>query len=588
MVWRGRSDGAEILNHCIHRGGTIRGFSFTGASGKMDREAYMDQSDFQFGLSPNQPPVLEDYDLFASDTALREAAEHNGGGWNHEHSINFGRFLGRAESLALGDIVNKNPPILKTHDRFGNRLDLVEFHPAYHELMRVSVENKVHSLAWINEQDGAYVARSVLAFLKQQVDEGTSCPLTMTFAAVPSLRISPEIADEWLPKVLSSEYDPRFLPVEEKRGATFGMAMTEPQGGSDVRSNLTFAEKLNGMGEYRLTGRKWFCSAPMSDAFLVLAQTKSGLSCFVLPRFTPHGSKNTLYFQRLKDKLGNRSNASGEVEFHGTFGKIIGDEGRGVANIMEMVRHTRLDCSVGSAATLRRAVAESIHHCAHRIAFGKLLIEQPLMQNLLADLALESEAATALAFRLARGFDESRSNDGARLFSRAATAIGKFWICKRAVFAVGEALEVLGGNGYVEESVLPRLYRDIPVNSIWEGSGNVQCLDVLRSMQKEPESIDAVLQEINSARGLNDFFDRFITTLPDEFAEADSREFRARRIVEKTALALQATCLLKTAPAFVAEAFCLSRLSNNYLSFGTLPPEVEAEKIIERSRPQIE
>ncbi len=548
----------------------------------------MNQPEFAFGSSPNQPPVLENYDLFSSDAALREAAALNGGAWNNEHSHYFGRLLGSAETLALGDTVNKNPPVLKTHDRFGNRLDLVEFHPAYHELMRVSIENKVHSLVWVAERDGAYVARSVLAFLRHQVDEGTSCPLTMTFAAVPSLRISPEIAEEWLPKVLSSEYDPRFLPADEKRGVTFGMAMTEPQGGSDVRSNLTFAEKLNGSGEYRITGRKWFCSAPMSDAFLVLAQTKRGLSCFVMPRFRPDGSNNALYFQRLKDKLGNRSNASGEVEFHGAFARIIGEEGHGVASIMEMVSHTRLDCAVGSAATLRRAVAECIHHCSHRMVFGKLLIEQPLMQNLLADLALESEAATALAFRLARGFDESRSDDNARSFTRAATAIGKFWICKRAVFAVGEALEVLGGNGYVEESVLPRLYRDIPVNSIWEGSGNVQCLDVLRSMQKEPESIDVVLQEITSARGMNDIFDKFIAELPYEFEEPEDREFRARRIVEKTALALQAACLLKTAPDFVAEAFCLSRLSENYLSFGTLPPGVQTEKIIERSRPQIQ
>lgn len=548
----------------------------------------MNQPEFAFGSSPNQPPVLENYDLFSSDAALLEAAALNGGAWNNEHSHYFGRLLGSAETLALGDTVNKNPPVLKTHDRFGNRLDLVEFHPAYHELMRVSIENKVHSLVWVAERDGAYVARSVLAFLRHQVDEGTSCPLTMTFAAVPSLRISPEIAEEWMPKVLSSEYDPRFLPADEKRGVTFGMAMTEPQGGSDVRSNLTFAEKLNGSGEYRITGRKWFCSAPMSDAFLVLAQTKRGLSCFVMPRFRPDGSNNALYFQRLKDKLGNRSNASGEVEFHGAFARIIGEEGHGVASIMEMVSHTRLDCAVGSAATLRRAVAECIHHCSHRMVFGKLLIEQPLMQNLLADLALESEAATALAFRLARGFDESRSDDNARSFTRAATAIGKFWICKRAVFAVGEALEVLGGNGYVEESVLPRLYRDIPVNSIWEGSGNVQCLDVLRSMQKEPESIDVVLQEITSARGMNDIFDKFIAELPYEFEEPEDREFRARRIVEKTALALQAACLLKTAPDFVAEAFCLSRLSENYLSFGTLPPGVQTEKIIERSRPQIQ
>lgn len=539
---------------------------------------------FDFGTSLNQPPILENYNLFASDEALKNAVEVNGGAWNNENAGRFGEILGRAETLELGNLANKNLPVLKTHDRFGNRLDTVEFHPAYHKLMRVSIENETHSLAWTNENSGKYAARSALAFIKQQVDEGTSCPLTMTFAVVPSLKINPEIADEWIPKVVSNEYDPRFLPVSEKRGATFGMAMTEPQGGSDVRANITFAEKLNDKGEYEITGRKWFCSAPMSDAFLVLAQTEKGISCFLMPRFKPNGEKNSLYFQRLKDKLGNKSNASSEVEFHGAFAKIIGEEGRGVANIMEMVRHTRLDCAVGSSATLRRAVVESIHHCKYRKAFGKLLIEQPLMQNLLADLALESEAATALAFRLARGFDESENGEQAKLFTRAATAIGKFWNCKRAVFAIGEAIEVLGGNGYVEDSVLPRLYRDIPVNSIWEGSGNVQCLDVLRSMQKEPKSIEAVFEELRSAKGLNEFFDKFLVKLKDEFANFENLEFRARIIVEKLALALQSAVLLKTAPDFVAKAFCISRLSEDKnLNFGALPVGVKVEKIIERA-----
>lgn len=541
--------------------------------------------DFDFDKSLNQPPILENYNLFASDEALKTAVEANGGFLgNNEKANEFGEILGRAETLELGNLANKNPPVLKTHDRFGNRLDVVEFHPSYHELMRVSVENETHSLAWTSENSGKYAARSALAFIKQQVDEGTSCPLTMTFAVVPSLKIEPKIADEWLPKVLSNEYDARFLPVGEKRGATFGMAMTEPQGGSDVRANITFAEKLNDAGEYKITGRKWFCSAPMSDAFLVLAQTEKGLSCFLMPRFTPDGAVNKLYFQRLKDKLGNKSNASAEVEFHAAYAQIIGEEGRGVANIMEMVRHTRLDCAVGSAGTLRRALVEIIHHCAHRKAFGKLLIEQPLMTNLLADLALESEAATALGFRLARGFDESESDESAKLLTRAATAIGKFWNCKRAVFAVGEALEVLGGNGYVEDSVLPRLYRDIPVNSVWEGSGNVQCLDVLRSMQKEPQAIEAVFSELDATKGANDFFDRFLLNLKDEFSNLDNLEFRARIIVEKFALCLQAKVLLKTAPDFVAEAFCISRLSNNNcLNFGTLPVGVKARKIIERS-----
>ncbi|HEY8561199.1 MAG TPA: isovaleryl-CoA dehydrogenase [Pyrinomonadaceae bacterium] len=546
----------------------------------------MSISGFDFDKSFNQPPILENYNLFTSDEALKTAVEANGGAWNNERAAQFGARLGSAETLELGNLANRFAPTLKTHDRFGNRLDSVEFHPAYHELMRLSIENETHSFAWTSANEGKYVARCVLAFLKQQADEGTSCPVTMTFAVVPSLKIESEIAGEWLPKVLSNEYDARFLPASEKRGATFGMAMTEPQGGSDVRANLTFAEKLNDAGEYKITGRKWFCSAPMSDAFLVLAQAEKGLSCFLMPRFTPSGAKNALFFQRLKDKLGNRSNASSEVEFRGAYGVIIGEEGRGVANIMEMVRHTRLDCAVGSAATLRRAVAESVHHSAHRKAFGKLLIEQPLMKNLLADLALESEAATALSFRLARGFDESETNEQARLFTRAAVAIGKFWNCKRAVFAVGEALEVLGGNGYVEDSVLPRLYRDVPVNSIWEGSGNVQCLDVLRAMRKEPGSLEAVFGELAAAAGGHEVFDKFLVNLKDEFAEPEDLEFRARAVVEKLALALQAKVLLEIAPAYVAEAFCRARLSENRsLNFGTLPAGLAIDKIIERAKP---
>ena len=541
--------------------------------------------EFAFGESLNQPPILENYNLFASDAALQTAVETNGGAWNNARAERFGAILGRSETLELGNLANINAPVLKTHDRFGNRLDAVEFHPAYHELMRIGVENETHSLAWTSENAAAYVARSTLAFLKQQVDEGTSCPLTMTFAVVPSLKIQPEISEEWLPRVLSNEYDQRFIPAWEKRGATFGMAMTEPQGGSDVRANLTFARKISG-GEYEITGRKWFCSAPMCDAFLVLAQTGKGISCFLLPRFKPDGGKNAFYIQRLKDKLGNKSNASSEVEFHQSYARIIGAEGRGVANIMEMVRHTRLDCAVGSAGTLRRAIAESLYHCAHRLAFGKRLIEQPLMRNVLADLAVESEAATALAFRLARGFDESRASDAAKIFTRVATAIGKFWICKRAVFAVGEAIECLGGNGYVEESVMPRLYRDIPVNSIWEGSGNVQCLDVLRAMRKEPESVEVLLDEIKSASGANVNFDYFARNIERELLDADNLEFRARRIVEKLALALQASVLLRNAPDFIGDAFCNSRLLENCLSFGTLPVGVDVEKIINRSTPK--
>ena len=535
----------------------------------------------------NQPPPLENYNLFTSDTALQEAVRREGGAWVAKKATEFGAICGRVETLKLGELANRYTPVLKTHDRFGHRIDEVEFHPAYHELMRFGVENETHSLPWTSEKSGSHAARACLMFLRHQIEEGTSCPLTMTFAAVPSLEIQPEIAAEWLPRIFSNEYDARFLPAAEKRGALFGMAMTERQGGSDVRANTTFAKPSNQRGagrEYEVTGHKWFCSAPMSDAFLVLAQTENGLSCFLLPRFRPDGTRNAFHIQRLKDKLGNRSNASSEVEFDAAWARMIGEEGRGVANIMEMVRHTRLDCAVGSAATMRRAVTEAIHHALYRSAFGNKLIEQPLMQNVLADLCLESEAATAFAFRLARAFDEAKKNEEARHFARLATAIGKFWITKRAISVVAEALECLGGNGYVEESPLPRLYRDVPLNSIWEGSGNVQCLDVLRSIQKEPESLEIVLNEIKSAIGEDKIFDAFLAKLEKELSDKSNLEFRARRIVEKLALALQASILLKNLPNEIGENFCASRLSeeSGYV-FGDLPHLFDFKKIFERT-----
>lgn len=540
----------------------------------------------------NQPPALENYNLFASDAALCEAVRREGGAWIEEKAQKFGEVCGSADVLKLGDLANRYTPVLKTHSRFGHRIDEVEFHPSYHELLRLGVENEAHSLAWTSERQGRFVARAVLMFLRHQIEEGVSCPLTMTFAVVPSLKIQPEIADEWLPRVLSNEYDARFIPASEKRGALFGMAMTERQGGSDVRANTSFAKPLSKRGagaEYEITGHKWFCSAPMCDAFLVLAQAEGGLSCFLMPRFLPDGTRNAFHIQRLKDKLGNRSNASSEVEFRGAWAQMIGDEGRGIANIMEMVRHTRLDCCIGSAATMRRAVAEAVHHCTYRSTFGKRLIEQPLMQNVLADLCLESEAATAFAFRLARSFDESANSEHERHFSRIATAAGKFWITKRAIAVVTEALECLGGNGYVEESALPRLYRDVPVNSIWEGSGNVQCLDVLRSMHKEPETLTAAFAEIKSAQGLNRHFDSFAAKLESELKDLTDLEFRARRVVERLALALQATVLLKNAPNFISEAFCASRLSDeNGRTFGTLPKGFETKAVIERSSIRLE
>lgn len=537
----------------------------------------------------NQPPALEDYNLFESDLPLREAVEREGAGWIAEQAQEFGQLLGRAETLKLGELANRYTPTLRTHDRFGHRIDEVEFHSAYHELMRLGIQWQSHSLPWISDRSGAHVARAALTFLRHQVDEGHGCPLSMSYSVVPSLRIQPELAAEWEPRLFSNEYDPRCIPAEQKRGVTFGMAMTERQGGSDVRANTTRAQAISkrGPGEaYEINGHKWFCSAPMCDAFLILAQAEGGLSCFLLPRWKPDGTRNAIYIQRLKDKLGNKSNASSEVEFHGAYARLIGEEGRGVANIIEMVRHTRLDCAIGAASTLRRAVAEAIHHANYRYAFGARLLEQPLMQNVLADLCLESEAATALAMRLARSFDESERDETARQFSRIATAIGKFWVTKRAIAAVAEALECLGGGGYVEEAPLARLYRDIPVNSVWEGSGNVQCLDVLRAMRKEPETVDALWHELRSASGLDARYEEFLGNIEHELADTRNIEFRARRIVEDLGLALQASILLQHGQQAVAEAFCASRLAGDKrLVFGSLPVGIAYDAIIERARP---
>ncbi|HEY9259298.1 acyl-CoA dehydrogenase family protein [Chitinophaga sp.] len=535
-------------------------------------------ADFDFHTAVNQVPVLENYNSFTTNPLLQKLLAEYGGGWIQAPATAFGALMGSRTMQEAGDLANKNIPVLKTHDRFGNRLDIVDYHPAYHQMMEAAIQHQVHSVAWTGSKQGAYLAHSTLSYLKQQIDEGSSCPLTMTFAVVPSLKIEPDIAKEWLPRVLSNEYDPRHIPYTQKKGVTFGMAMTEPQGGSDVRANLTFAQPV-GNGIYQITGRKWFCSAPMSDAFLVLAQTPQGLSCFLVPRFTPDGTKNTLYFQRLKDKLGNKSNASAEVEFHAAFGQLIGETGRGVPNIMEMVRHTRLDCAVGSAATMQRAVAEAIHHCHHRFAFGKKLIDQPLMKNVLADLCLESAAATTLAMRLAKGFDDALTDEAALHFTRIGTAIGKFWNTKRAVLVLGEALECIGGNGYVETSIMPRLYRDIPVNAIWEGSGNIQALDVLRAMHKEPHSIAAFMHYLELAKGLDKYLDLHLENLQPLIAHPD--EYNARIIVEKMALAMQAIELIRVAPQTLAPLFCAARLSpQRHLTWGTLPAEKGLEEVM--------
>ncbi|MBL8055062.1 MAG: isovaleryl-CoA dehydrogenase [Anaerolineales bacterium] len=538
----------------------------------------------------NQPPPLENYNLFEHDQPLREALAREGGGWGEAAARDFGARLGRAETLRLGDLANRFTPELRTHDRFGHRIDEVEYHPAWHDLMRLGVEAGLHAAPWADPRPGAHVARAALMMLRHQIEEGASCPLTMTFAVVPALRLQPNAAAEWEPRLFSRVYDPRPRPIHQKRGALFGMAMTERQGGSDVRANTTRAEPLGrrGPGEaYALTGHKWFCSAPMCDAFLVLAQAPDGLACFLLPRWTPDGQRNTWHILRLKDKVGNRSNASSEIELRGAWAQLIGEEGRGVANILEMVRHTRLDCALGSAASLRRAVAEAVHHAHYRAAFGRRLSEQPLMQNVLADLCLESEAATALALRLARAFDDALHDETARHFARAAVAVGKYWITKRAIAGVAEAMECLGGNGYVEEGPLARLYRDVPVNAIWEGSGNIQCLDVLRVLSREPAALEPMLTELRAARGSDRRYDQHVERVLAELRQPEALESRARQLVEALALGLQASLLVRFAPAAVADAFCAGRLAGAGLALGTLPARADFTALIERARPRL-
>ncbi|MEA2374453.1 MAG: putative acyl-CoA dehydrogenase [Thermoleophilaceae bacterium] len=530
----------------------------------------------------NQPPPLEGYNVFAENRPLAESLRREGGDAFEERAHALGERAGTAEALERGRLANEYPPILRTHDRFGNRIDEVEFHPAWHELLKLSVQAGVHALPWREPVPGAQVGRAAMMLAMSGVESGTGCPLSMTYAGVPALRAQPELAEEWEPRLTSLEYDPRSMPAEDKRGSLMGMAMTERQGGSDVRANTTVARPLNGGGpgaEYELDGHKWFCSAPMCDVFLVLAQADSGMSCFLLPRWTPDGERNRFHLQRLKDKLGNRSNASSEVEFDGAWARLVGEEGRGVPTIIKMVNHTRLDCVLGSAGLMRAAVAQATHHAAHRAAFGKLLIDQPLMQNVLADLCVESEAATLTAMRLARAMDEDDP------FRRLGLAVSKYWVCKSATWHVGEALECLGGNGYVELSGMPRLYREAPLNSIWEGSGNVNCLDVLRGMVRSPEAVDAFFGEVDSAGGA---VADYTAGIKRELSDLDEIEFRARRIVESMALALQASLLVRHGDPAVADAFVATRLTGDHgRSLGTLPRGIDCERIVERHRPKL-
>lgn len=542
----------------------------------------------------NQAPPLVGHDVFGSDRALAEAVERHLAPELLDDARGdlgvLGRSAGSAQMRMWGERANENPPRLLTHDRYGHRIDEVAFDPAWHRLLSKSVGAGLTD-AW--GRPGGHVRRAAGFVIVSQVEAGHGCPLSMTHAAVPALRAEPEVAEVWEPAATSHVYEWGLRPVAEKAGALLGMGMTEKQGGSDVRTNTTEARPLAADGEYVLTGHKWFCSAPMSDAFLVLAQAPAGLTCFLVPRVLADGSRNAFALQRLKDKLGNRSNASAEVEFDGTtWARRVGEEGRGLRTIMGMVAATRLDCVLGSAALMRQAVAQAVHHCAYRSAFGGLLVEKPLMRNVLADLALESEAATVLAMRLAAAHDavDADGDDAARerALLRIAVPAAKYWVTKRCTPMVAEALECLGGNGYVEESGMPRLLRESPLNSVWEGSGNVQALDVVRVLRTEPAALDAFLREVGAARGADPRLDRAIRGVLTELADLDGIEARARRLTERLALVLQGALLVRWAPPEVADAFCAGRLGGDGGSaFGTLPHTLDLRAVVERARVEV-
>ena len=533
----------------------------------------------------NQSPALIDYNPYGADPILQAALAREGGSWAHDDLVSFGSVVGSAEVIEWGFLANANVPRLVSHDPYGRRIDLVDYHPAWHSLMNLSVSQGLHSLPWEEGRTGAYAARAAGFFVMSQVEQGHGCPISMTTSVIPSLRLQPDLAAAWEPDVLSRTYDPSFAPRAEKAGVLLGMALTEKQGGSDVRANTSTATPVNGSGpgrEYALTGHKWFCSAPMCDAFLVLARAPGGLSCFLLPRWTDDGEKNPISILRLKDKLGNRSNASSEIEFEDARGRMVGEEGRGVHTIIEMINHTRLDCVIGSAAIMRQAVTQAVHHSRHRSAFGNKLVNQPLMKNVLADLVVESEAATLLMMRLAGAFDR-REAPFENSFLRLATSVGKYWVCKRAPMLTGEALECLGGNGYVEETNLPRLYRESPVNSVWEGSGNVIALDVVRALNRAPDSLEAVLVEINGALGIDRRLDGAIAHLKHALIDLDDVENQARRLVEELALVLQGSLIVRYASPATAEAFLASRFDSGWgRAFGTLPGGLDLDAIIGR------
>lgn len=536
----------------------------------------------------NQPTPPEDYNLY-NDTVLKSLVDQFDANWATQKLEAFGKKMGSAEVIELSNQAEENPPKLKTHDRNGNRIDEVEFHPAYHELFNIAKNSGLHNLSWTSPNQGSHVARAALMYMFSQVEAGVACPVSMTHAGLAVLNKHPEVGDIWRDRLMTLDYESDLKHVADKTGATMGMAMTEKQGGSDVRANTTTATPVGKPGPghaYKLTGHKWFCSAPMSDMFLTLAHTDKGLSCFLVPRIISGDKKNNIYIQRLKDKLGNRSNASSEIEYLDTTAYLVGEEGKGVKTIIDMVNFTRLDCALTSSAFMRQALTQAIRHADERSVFGKTLIDQPLMQNVLADLALETEAATTFSMRLARAFDNAEANPEEKDFARIATAVGKYFITKRAPHMIAEAMECLGGSGYVKERNLERLYREAPVNAIWEGSGNVQALDLLRAFMKNPETLGLYMKEVRRAEGKNETFDKYLIQMDKAFSNFEDMEVRARSLVEMMALSLEASLLLRHSTPEVAEAFCESRLTpqTGGWTFGTLSPDTDFKTIIDRAR----
>jgi putative acyl-CoA dehydrogenase len=537
----------------------------------------------------NQPAPLDTLPLWTSDLPLQEASER----WGKEHQDSlrkWGKVFGDQDVVNYGWQANEHPPKLKAFDRFGHRIDQVDFHPAYHQLMSLGIEAGIPSIAWTSPREGHFAHASLL-YMLSQVEPGVCCPLSMSYAGSPVLKSEAKLSSFW-EKGLSREYDPRFIPASQKRGLTFGMAMTEKQGGSDVRSNSTKAKSI-GEGVYLLRGHKWFCSAPMSDGFLTLAQAPAGLSCFFVPRWTPEGTRNTIRIQRLKDKLGNHANASSEIEYLDTWATLVGEEGSGVKTIIEMVHHTRLDASLANASLMRQAIVQATHHCAGRAAFGRRLIDQPLMRQVLADLYLESEAATWMTLRVAHAFDaqhvaptEAKRTQEAK-FARIATAISKYWVCKRTPAQVYEAMECHGGAGYVEESMMPRLYREAPLNSIWEGSGNVICLDILRALTRDPSTASALIDELEKGRGhhpaLDIHLDHVRATLRSRDRSPEEAQAQARTLGADLASALQGSLLAQYAPNVIADSFCETRLTAGYSRvYGDLGGRIDVAPLIDR------